>query len=853
MTSIELLLNQPWAARLGWTLVHFLWQGTLIAILFAAVRGLAGRWLGPGARYALACLALAALVTAPLLTFLAITAPGSAYFAAPVWRVSGSDWERALPWLVPVWIAGVVAFSVRLMAGWRWTRRLRSVAVSPVDGEWQRALNQLTLRMRVSAPVRMLVSSLATTPAVVGWLRPLILMPAEALATLPIEQVRALLAHELAHIRRHDYLVNILQSIVETVLFYHPAVWWVSQQIRAEREVCCDDLAVAATGDLLVYATALADLDSRRRASVAAALAANGGSLVHRIRRLVGESQPDSHNLPGPGVAWALSLLWLAGIGAAMLHGAPTLSTTGPRVALRPFIAPSVAAAPRVLLGTPPRPSSPSRSPVLSALLFDPFFNPPQAPPAPTVGAQRAKAEPQNQANLEGRVVNALDGSPLAGARIKLNRIHEAVITRSSGPIAAARLAPNDSGEPLFTKTDAQGHFQFPATTLGTYTLNAEQPGFLRTYDPRNPRDPIMLLDFIPPASGSTGAYRLGTFEIAGVGSVTKSLDANGSLHAVAVIPLTPSAVITGRITEPSGVARNNALVEILARRGDALATVLTTQTDDRGEYRAAHLAPGTYYVMAARSGTWTTSARSFRSTYYPAALDAASSTPLALAAGQQARADIRIRSTAGVSVTGAVTPAVTTAVTPMDAAGTSTKVMLYQPDVLGKLMSGFAEASGGRFELKNVMSGKYTLLALTRATTTDGTEGTPLAGALRQIEVGDRNLEGMDVALQPLRDLPGTVVFAQGCVPVEVHVAAAGRNAFGVSRAEAVPDSAGEFTLKGLIPAKHNLTIELPFGYAASAQLDGGDALKDGFYYPAAEGGALRINVGCTGIRRNQ
>jgi len=285
MTSIELLLNQPWAARLGWTLVHFLWQGTLIAILFAAVRGLAGRWLGPGARYALACLALAALITAPLLTFLAITAPGSAYFAAPVWRVSGSDWERALPWLVPVWIAGVVAFSVRLMAGWRWTRRLRRVAVSPVDGEWQRALDQLTLRMRVSAPVHMLISSLATTPAVVGWLRPLILMPAEALATLPIEQVRALLAHELAHIRRHDYLVNILQSVGETILLYHPAVWWVSAQMRAERELCCDDLAVEAIGDRLLYATALADLDTGRRARLAHGLRGARGSYRENVPR----------------------------------------------------------------------------------------------------------------------------------------------------------------------------------------------------------------------------------------------------------------------------------------------------------------------------------------------------------------------------------------------------------------------------------------------------------------------------------------------------------------------------------------------------------------------------------------
>src|SRR5213075_859918 len=104
----------------------------------------------------------------------------------------------------------------------------------------------------------------------------------------------------LTHIRRHDYLVNILQNIAEAVLFYHPAVWWVSDQIRTERELCCDDVAVAASGDVLTYARALAELESHRPAHTHA-LAANGGSLLNRIRRLIG--QPVSHTLPGPGAA----------------------------------------------------------------------------------------------------------------------------------------------------------------------------------------------------------------------------------------------------------------------------------------------------------------------------------------------------------------------------------------------------------------------------------------------------------------------------------------------------------------------------------------------------------------------
>jgi beta-lactamase regulating signal transducer with metallopeptidase domain len=671
MTAIELVLDHPWTARLGWTLIHFLWQGTLIAALLAAVRGLAGRWLAPRERYALGCLALAAMMAAPLLTFLAAGAPGPPGLPVPGLRMAGANWDRVLRWLVPAWIAGVAAFSVRLMAGWRWTKRLRFEAVRPAAGEWQRALDELARRMRVAPTVRLLTSSLATVPAVVGWLRPLILMPVETMEGLRIEQVRALLAHELAHIRRHDYLVNILQSMVETVLFYHPATWWVSEQIRAEREVCCDDLAVRATGDLLVYATTLADLDSLRRARLRAAMAASGGSLVKRIRRLVGEPQPNPHDLPGPGMAWALSLLWLAGVGAAtVLHGAPTQPAPSASVTHRLFVALAAVTPTPVPLAPPPPPTAAPLAPVLSALLFDPFFSPPQAPAPPPAGADQPK---NPQAKLEGRVVNAVDGTPIAGARVKAIRINEALVSRPSGHIASLQVAPNDYGEPLFTKTDAQGHFQFPTTPLGDYSLTAEQPGFLQSYEARGPRGPLMLLGLILPGMAPPGEYPLGTFETAGIGSVTKSMDADGSLHAVAVVPLTPYAVITGKVTEPTGLVRSDCPVEILAMRGNALTTVLTVRTDDRGEYRAARLVPGTYYVVADKSGTPTTTMRVFRTTYYPAALDAASAAPIALAAGQQSRADIRMLSTAGVNIAGTVTPT--------DTGDTSTKILLYQPE----------------------------------------------------------------------------------------------------------------------------------------------------------------------------
>jgi beta-lactamase regulating signal transducer with metallopeptidase domain len=175
----------------------------------------------------------------------------------------------------------------------------------------------------------LLVSSLVEVPVVVGWFRPVVLMPVGALTGLAPEHIEALLAHELAHIRRHDYLVNVLQSVVEAVLFYHPAIWWVSNQIRKERELCCDDLAVAASGDALTYVRALADLESCRPTHVRAAIAANGGSLLHRIRRLADPSQPVSHTVIGPMAAFVVTLMVLSGASLVVLRGAPAPAAPG--------------------------------------------------------------------------------------------------------------------------------------------------------------------------------------------------------------------------------------------------------------------------------------------------------------------------------------------------------------------------------------------------------------------------------------------------------------------------------------------------------------------------------------------
>jgi uncharacterized protein (TIGR03435 family) len=299
MNGIELL---------GATLLHFLWQGALIAAVYAGARRASSR---PESRYLLACAALAAMAISPPATWMALragpvealaaahsfpaphAAPASPAFGSELPRIVSVGYNRIpsawLSWVAAAWMAGAAVFWLRLLGGWIIVQGLRRRRVWPAPRPWQQALDALRARLRVSRPVRLLVSGLVQAPAVVGLLRPVVLVPAGALAGLPAEQMEALLLHELAHIRRYDYLVNALQSMVEALLFYHPAVWWVSGHMRTERELCCDDAAVAATGDPQTYARALAELATAGQRHYQAALAATGGSVADRVARLLGE------------------------------------------------------------------------------------------------------------------------------------------------------------------------------------------------------------------------------------------------------------------------------------------------------------------------------------------------------------------------------------------------------------------------------------------------------------------------------------------------------------------------------------------------------------------------------------
>ena len=215
--------------------------------------------------------------------------------ASGILSVLQSRVAPCLPWLVTVWIAGVCWLSLRMIWSWGNVQRIKSSGKNLTDEPIVNLFQSMAERIGLSGKARLLQSSQVVVPTVIGWLKPVVLMPASAMTGLNSDQLSAILAHELAHIRRADYLVNLAQSFIETVLFYHPCVWWLSARIRVERENCCDDLATSVSGDARSYAEALLRLEQTKPTNAdtppALAMGADGGSLVERVARLLGKNQ----------------------------------------------------------------------------------------------------------------------------------------------------------------------------------------------------------------------------------------------------------------------------------------------------------------------------------------------------------------------------------------------------------------------------------------------------------------------------------------------------------------------------------------------------------------------------------
>ena len=331
---------RDWIDITGWTLLHFVWQGTLLGLAVAGVLWLCRR-RSANARYAVASGGLVALLAAPAVTAVvlwqaarAVEPTGGAHRAAGRELGSGptaghaliardsmevvhARLAAALPGVVAVWLAGVSLLLVRMGGGlWR-VHRLHGAGLAAPVSRWQEVAARLASRLGLLDAIRVVESRLIGTPTVVGWMRPIVLLPVAALANLTPAQIEAILAHELAHIRRHDYLVNLLQSLGETILFYHPAVWWLSGRIRTERENCCDDVALVICSDRVGYASALTALEEWRGRETAPVVAATDGPLSGRVRRILERPPEPRPRSRGRMAAWAVALVLCAGIGAA--------------------------------------------------------------------------------------------------------------------------------------------------------------------------------------------------------------------------------------------------------------------------------------------------------------------------------------------------------------------------------------------------------------------------------------------------------------------------------------------------------------------------------------------------------
>ncbi len=302
MTSLTNWISPSAMHSLGWTLLHFLWQGTGIAALAAVLMTLCCR---ASARYMLAVGALVLMLAAPVATFLFLTSFEGAprHFSSLAEERSANTSNVAVksstgfsrfspsldapPWLVKAWLLGVALFSLRSAGGFLLLERERRKQSAVVSARVLALCQALERELGMKRAIRYCECKWLQAPAVIGWFRPIVFLPVTVLTGLSEEQLQSIIVHELAHIRRLDPFVNVFQIAVETLLFYHPAVWWLNQRIRAAREHCCDDVAVSLCDNPVEYARALTLMEEWRSAP-AMAMAANRGPLSQRIFHVLG-------------------------------------------------------------------------------------------------------------------------------------------------------------------------------------------------------------------------------------------------------------------------------------------------------------------------------------------------------------------------------------------------------------------------------------------------------------------------------------------------------------------------------------------------------------------------------------
>src|SRR5437868_612270 len=368
MNSIS-WLSRGEIVALGWTLLHFCWQGTAVAVAYSVADRMTSRATS-GVRYAVALIALLLMPVVVAATFVeemlvaapphASEQPATAIPHLPLdgrhgpvlqeipltlslavdqpnaWLVGRT--ERVLPWVDSLWMLGMLLLALRAMGGWWQLEQVRRRARTLVPEELERSFNRIRKHLQVGQRVALRVSTEVISPLAMGVWRATVILPVSTVMGLPMEELEAVLAHELGHIRRWDYLWNLLQTAIESVLFFHPSVWSLSRAVRERREICCDEIAVQSCAGATVYARALLRLEEQRTKQLRLAVALDGcnGSLLQRIKQVLGEGMAIESNMTSGvrvAAAGAVVVALLLGPKISKAVAVPTLGASHPVVA----------------------------------------------------------------------------------------------------------------------------------------------------------------------------------------------------------------------------------------------------------------------------------------------------------------------------------------------------------------------------------------------------------------------------------------------------------------------------------------------------------------------------------------
>ena len=800
--------------RLAFCLVHSIWQASAIALATSAVVRLMKRQSAEF-RYATYVAGLALMPMLSIATFLSYDRAGSIVSGiielsdiSPLQSANFTAWTQ---WAVLFWMTGVAVSSVRLTLSWLWSRRLlrlADVAVPPAVAELFASINE---RIGLTRTVRLMFSKRIEVPVVVGWLQPVVLVPLSAVTRLEVDQLRAVLAHELAHIRRHDFVINLLQRCVESVMFYHPAVWWLSSRTRSEREHCCDDLAVKVCGNRLMYAHALVALEQARTAESILAVAANGGSLSRRVKRILGSetTQPDRLTSGFAGLfvgVWLLAGVWQSD----------------------PLLAQHAVGLPLEIPAITQRLPEPSL--FRMALM--------------AMSGVQVGAVPMPKTSIEGRVVRIGTNEPLR-AQVNLRM--------------SVDLEANPNGRPgqfntraYSTYTDGDGKFIFDDVTPGLYLLSASANGFVRN-------------ELGGPVTGEIGRGRkinitagqpLKDFLI----RMTPAGNVSGQIRDEEKWPAIGAEVQLLRVLYN---AQGEKTYQALA----------TTRADDRGEYRFFWVQPGRYYLAAGTFTQAPQPIHAnapqdiYAITYYPGAMDATEATALEVRPGGELNAiDLTIPRQLSYRIRGRVVDS-----RPGVARGPLTISLLLKSAtnnasaVGATFLSESFDPATGVFEKAGVKPGSYVLsvqAGTVRMADLNVVGGHGPAGADMIVTVTNTDIDGVTLTIADPVTIPGRLVVEGGDVSAVGNVdrfrvslssgkysTVTGNGQLMVPRSRALnPD--GTFQTDSVRPDVYKVTVSrLPADlYIKEIRFDGKDVLNNPLQFNGSVSGSMEVILSAKG-----